>query len=92
MMTITGPCLQKLSQNVAKSLLKRMNQIMNSQFMNVVALNLFNDGFENRLLDDLTIEDNAGICDILFELSEIPIPDIGERAASLYSKVESKFN
>ncbi|KAL4475125.1 hypothetical protein ABPG74_001821 [Tetrahymena malaccensis] len=90
MMSITGPCFSKLNQNVGKKLMRRINKITQSQFMDSISFQLFQKIYEQDLLEDLNLEDHQNIKEILYDISAIPC--LGEQAAKLYNLIDNQEN
>ncbi|EAR93673.2 endo-1,4-beta-xylanase xylA, putative (macronuclear) [Tetrahymena thermophila SB210] len=90
MMSITGPCFSKLNQNVGKKLIRRINKITQSQFMDSISFQLFQKIYEQDLLEDLNLEDHQSIKEILYDISATPF--LGEQAAKLYNLIDNQEN
>ncbi|KAL4512059.1 hypothetical protein ABPG72_005061 [Tetrahymena utriculariae] len=90
MMSITGPCFSKLNQNVGKKLMRRINKITQSQFMDSISFQLFSKIYEQDLLEDLNLEDHQNIKEILYDISATPY--LGEQAAKLYNLIDNQEN
>ena len=83
LVTKTGPCLKRLQEKTALLVLSRLNQILSGDYLSAMALDLFEEGLEHRLLDNLLSQEQQNLEDLLLQMSEAPNQTTGEKAAHI---------
>lgn len=81
---MTGPVLNKLSNEISKKVLLRVNQISSSHQIQHVIYNWIKQSCDSRLILSLRQEEQNEVLETLYEYSGLA-SDIGPLSANLYT-------
>jgi hypothetical protein len=84
LMAITGSCVRKLSQQTANTLLARIVQILNTNFVQSLAIRFIQDGIENGVANSIEDHDKHMLLEALYDLSGSGAR-IGKQSAQVYN-------
>ncbi|KRX10493.1 hypothetical protein PPERSA_08795 [Pseudocohnilembus persalinus] len=89
LMTLTGPCYNKLTRDTTINLNKRLNGIMMSNFTKQIGTNLFYQAQQMGLHQQFTREENLKQLNTLYQLSNTTNQQIGASATQLYKNLNN---
>lgn len=90
-MMMTGADIKKLSVKNAKRLIKKATDLLQSNFLNILTLNVLSSCQQLKLQDSLSVEASQGVHQVLEDIELLnPNNALGAQASHLNSKFSAQ--